>query len=85
MASEDEKNHGVRQQKYALTLGIKKKVNRRRINRHAISIGMLCYGDRETAHGNDWHRTESRKLSPKQSKCVTEEDRGGGLRSRLPN
>ena len=20
---------------------------------------MLCYGDHETAHGNDWHRTEA--------------------------
>jgi len=55
MASEDEKITAW-VTKYALTLGIKKVDGR--IN-HKISSGMLCYSDRETAHGNDWHRTEA--------------------------
>lgn len=46
--------------KYALTLGIKKVDGR--IN-HTISSGMLCYSDRETAHGNDWHRTEAEAVA----------------------
>ena len=55
MAIEDEKIT-VWVTKYALTLGIKKVDG---IIPHAISSRMLCYGDHETAHGNDWHRTEA--------------------------
>ena len=59
MAIEDEKITAW-VTKYALTLGIKKVDGR--IN-HKISSGMLCYGDRETAHGNDWHRTEAEAVA----------------------
>ena len=59
MASEDEKITAW-VTKYALTLGIKKVDG---IIPHAISSGMLCYGDRETAHGNDWHRTEDEAIA----------------------
>ena len=59
MAIEDEKITAW-VTKYALTLGIKKVDGR--IN-HKISSGMLCYGDGETAHGNDWHRTEAEAVA----------------------
>ena len=62
MAIEDEKSR--RGNKYALTLGIKGDG----IIPHAISSRMLCYGDHETAHGNDWHVTEA-EASPEQSNC----------------
>jgi hypothetical protein len=46
--------------KYALTTGIEVVDGR---VAHKISSDMFCYGNHETAHGKDWHRTPEAALS----------------------